>query len=64
MLLNVRFGDICVKTGRIRAEMGTPKKTEFPTYPYNGGVMQLENINIIYKYSYRVDLDMGKVQKL
>lgn len=50
MLLYVRFGDTCVKMGRIRAEIGTPEKTELTTYPYYGGVMPLENSNISYKY--------------
>jgi len=59
MLLNVRFRNTCVKMGRIRAETGTPEKTELSIYPYNYGVMQIENSDINYKYSYQVYLGMG-----
>lgn len=34
MLLNVRFGNTCVKMRRIRTEKGIPEKTQFSTYPY------------------------------
>ena len=45
--------------GSNRAETGIPEKTEPSTYPYNGGVMQLENSDINYECSYQVYLDMG-----
>ena len=55
----MRFGNTRVKTGRIKAETGTSEKTELITYPYNYHIMQSENSDISYEYSYRVYLDMG-----